>query len=379
MRITDNYIYNLYISNLNDNMGKIASIQEKNTTGKKINRPSDNPINTARVLELDDRLMRNEQFQNNISEAKAFLNFTQSALQDAQKLMKKAYELALRGADATLDSDERQSLAIQVDQILQELIDVSRKKYQDKYVFGGTRTLEQPFHAYTNVDNEEIVYDGTNKRIALSHSDIRKKGYLKLYDINGKLMDLGKDYDVDYENGIIKILDGSNMTKGKYVISYQSYDVNFDSEKIVGVDENEKGIRDLFYQEIDNGIVIAINISGYEAFEKDINIFDTLINLRKALENNEQDKVNALISPVKKGIQQIMDNAALAGTRIQRLNLTADRLVNNKLSIQELKSDIQDIDLAKSAMELQKMRNIYQAAIYSGRLIFESTLVNFLR
>jgi len=359
-------------------MGKIGELQEKIATGKNINRPSDNPVQTARLLEIKNRTEFNSQFQENINENKTILQFTQQTLSDSTDLMRKAYDISLQGSDASVSHDERKTFAFQVDQLLQEMVDLSRKKYQDKHIFGGTRTLEQPFKAYTNITQEEIVFSSAASReISLTHDDIRKKGTLHIFDDLGNEIQLGKDYDVDYETGTIKFLQDGNALPGLYRVDYQTYDVNFDIEPIIGVDSNEKGISNHFYQEIDSDIKVAVNITGFEAYEEDIDVFQTLIDLRDHLSSNDFEKVNETIPSIQISIQQLLDVSALAGSKIQRLEMSSSRLIRENLSLEELKSNIQDIDEAKAAIDLQYRRNIYQSAIYSGKMIFETTLSNF--
>ncbi len=380
MRITNNYLNNIYLTNLNGNMEKLAILQERVASGKIINRPSDNPVQTSRLLDLKGRVGYIEQFQKNIDEGKALLEFTQATLNDTLTVVKKSYEISLKGADSALDHEERESLSFQVDQLLQEMLDLSRKKYQDKYLFGGTWTTELPYRAYTNISDESIVPADLQQPVQLSHDDLRKTGEFSIHRVDGSELQIGKDYIVNYEKGQIQFLSDGSATAGtRYSVSFSTYKVNFDVEQIVGVDENSKGIDDRYYQEIDEGITVAMNLTGREVFNDQVDLFQSLIDLRNRLSANDQEGVNLMVKETQSGIRQIMDNNALAGSKILRLNMTADRLVNNKTSVESLRSSIEDIDVAKAALDLQQLQNVYQAASYASRAIFESTLVNFLR
>lgn len=379
MRITNNFLNNTYLFNLNNTMEKLAGLQEKIASGKSINRPSDNPIQTIRLMEVSNRIAYNEQYEKNINEGITLLELTQSTLSDSLKVMDTLYDIALQGADSTLDKEERTSMAFQVDQQIQELIDLSGKKYQDKYIFGGTRTTDKPYQAYTTISNESFSVNSNYDPIQLSHKTIRKSDSIIVTDSSGKELQIGKDYSLDYEQGIVSIKNKNTVTPGSYTINYQSYQVNFDVEPIIGVDANAKGINQYFYQEIDEGIKIAMNIPGSDVYEGNVDIFQSLIDLRNNLTNNDQVAVNLSLKDVQTGIQQLLDISALAGAKLQRLNMTTDRLTKNKLTLQEQKSNIEDIDVAKAALELQQYQNVYQAAAYACQTIFDSTLINFLK
>ncbi|MBP7459939.1 MAG: flagellar hook-associated protein FlgL [Candidatus Delongbacteria bacterium] len=378
MRITDNYISRLFNRNLNTNMEKLANLQEKIASGKNINRPSDDPVQTIRLLEINNRIAYNEQYNKNIGEGSSLLQFTQEAISNCLDVMDTVYDIALKGADVAVGADERASMAFQIDQQIQELIDISAQKYQDKYVFGGARTTDKPYQAYTTITNEAFTVNSGYDSIQLTHSDIRKSDLISVRDANGQELEIGKDYALDYEQGIITVKNKEAMTPGAYTISYQTYDVNFDVEKIEGVDANIRGINQYYYQEIDDGIKIAMNLPGSEVFEGDVDIFQTLIDLRESLSQNDQEAVNGSLKDVQTGIQQLTNANALAGAKLQRLDLTSDRLTNNKLTLQQQKSGIEDIDVAMAALQLQQFQNVYQAAAYACQTIFDSSLIRFL-
>jgi len=359
-------------------MSNIGKLEEKISSGKNINRPSDNPIQTSRILELDNRVNFNSQYQENVDEGITFLTFTETSLNDSLTVMNEIYKISLQGSDVSVDSYERETMSRQVDQLLQEMINISNKKYQDKYVFGGTRTLESPFQAYTTIEDEVIANNGDNQAIQLSRDSIRKLSGVQIRDMDGNALIKGQDFEVDYDKATITFLADGNAQVESYQVTYKTFDVKFDEEVIEGVDANERGINGHFYQEIEEDIKVSMNITGYEAYQEQIDVFDTIIQLRKSLEDNDQYAVNATIEDIQSSIKQLNQVAGLTGTKLQRLNLASGRLKKDNLTFEEFKSNIQDLDAVKAAMDLQALRNVYQSAIYSARVMFETTLSNFL-
>ena len=65
MRISTNQLYDQNIRAIMDNQSGLADTQQQLSTGKKINRPSDDPVGTAKVLRMTEELASLEQYQRN--------------------------------------------------------------------------------------------------------------------------------------------------------------------------------------------------------------------------------------------------------------------------------------------------------------------------
>lgn len=65
MRISTNQFYNQNLRSLMDNQSKLSDTQEALSTGKKLNRPSDDPVGAAKVVRLTEELDKLTQYQRN--------------------------------------------------------------------------------------------------------------------------------------------------------------------------------------------------------------------------------------------------------------------------------------------------------------------------
>ena len=166
MRITDSFRTRTVIQNLNASRDRLTQLQEQLSTGKRVNRPSDDPLAVSRGLRLRTTLENNVQYGKNIDSTVGFLSTTEAALDDIHEIMLSVRDLTLKGAnDAT---SPREDLAAQLEFVLQNMIEVSNTKYQGKYIFAGTETLAIPFTLDENVFNQNVpgdvvVYRGNNK------------------------------------------------------------------------------------------------------------------------------------------------------------------------------------------------------------------------
>ena len=87
MRITNQMISNNSLRNLQASTGKINTLTEQLTTGKKIQRASEDPVIAIRALKLRTTVSQLTQYKNkNIEDAASWLDLTESSISNIEKL-----------------------------------------------------------------------------------------------------------------------------------------------------------------------------------------------------------------------------------------------------------------------------------------------------
>src|SRR3954453_6464819 len=145
MRITTSMVQRNVLSDLNSLSEKLAKTQSKASSGKEITRPSDNPYQTARALGLRQNLAANEQYQSNISDARGWQDATEAALGSITDYVNRAQSLLLEGSTDSSDVGARNSVADEIDQIIQGLKETSNASFGDRYLMSGTATSTAPY------------------------------------------------------------------------------------------------------------------------------------------------------------------------------------------------------------------------------------------
>ncbi|HFE53067.1 MAG TPA: flagellar hook-associated protein 3 [Bacteroidetes bacterium] len=144
MRISHQQIYSAIIRSMNKPLERLTEDQIKLATGRRINKPSDDPAGAGRAVEVRSRLMAIDYFEQSVENATQWLNHVESALDHTQTILTRAKELAVQGANDTLTDEDRDALAEEIDQLLEDLVSTANSKFSDKYVFGGTETKKAP-------------------------------------------------------------------------------------------------------------------------------------------------------------------------------------------------------------------------------------------
>jgi flagellar hook-associated protein 3 FlgL len=145
MRIPNNTITDNALFDVTRTTERLAKAQAAVSSGKVLNRPSDDPNGLAQALSLREALENMEQYQRNVDDAKGFMNTTDSALGTAMSLLRNARVLALQGATDGSTSEARDALAKQVDAIITSLGQLTNATYKSKHIFAGQRTTTPPF------------------------------------------------------------------------------------------------------------------------------------------------------------------------------------------------------------------------------------------
>src|SRR5689334_19485815 len=127
----------LFLANVGRIQERLATANQQVSSGKKIVQPSDAPDEIDSLLQLRAARQHNQQIQSNLTLAKTDAQAADDALSSSIKLMDRAETLGDQGANYTADSSSRQSLAQEVQSLLDQMVVYSRTAVQGRYVFSG--------------------------------------------------------------------------------------------------------------------------------------------------------------------------------------------------------------------------------------------------
>ena len=157
MRISTSQMLHAMQQVMERNYERYHLAQQMVVTGKRIQRPSDDPFGASLGITLHRLLHESEQYQRNLKTAKNFLSITEVALENLNDLMRQTKSLAIQAATDTQTPEGRAAIAQQIGQILAEIVSIGNNTtYGDRFIFGGLKTLSAPF----TVSNGTLVYHG---------------------------------------------------------------------------------------------------------------------------------------------------------------------------------------------------------------------------
>ena len=171
MRITETMLNRTIIGSINKSKSYLGKIQRMLSTGKRINKPSDDPLLISRSLELRGKLRDIEQYLKNIHLASTYVNSAAQVIMEVGTLLNDVKIIALRESNATATADSRKASAVEVASLREQLLNLANTSFGGRYIFAGTRTRTVPFTGdgtYQGDEEEIKIQIGENHTIAIN-------------------------------------------------------------------------------------------------------------------------------------------------------------------------------------------------------------------
>ena len=155
MRITNKMMTNNVLHNINNNKNLLSTLENQYSTGKKIQKPSDDPIIAVRALKLRTNLSEITQYtEKNIPDALSWMDTTESSLDVVNEILRQMNTYCNQGANDTLTAEDRNSIVENLEQLKQHIYQEGNSNYAGRYVFSGYKTdtplvFNEPTDEYT--------------------------------------------------------------------------------------------------------------------------------------------------------------------------------------------------------------------------------------
>jgi flagellar hook-associated protein 3 FlgL len=163
MRITQQLLTENAIKYMDENLKRLYKLQEKVASGKEFQNPSDNPSGVAAVFSLRSTLTTSTAYLDSIANTDSWMTTTDFSLNQAVQLATRAINLARQGGTDTVGDEQRNSLATEIDIILQQAVNVANSTHEGKYIFSGFKTQTPPFSLVDNNSDgqfDDVIYNG---------------------------------------------------------------------------------------------------------------------------------------------------------------------------------------------------------------------------
>lgn len=147
LRITDASTNARLLAQLTMSRQRVAQAQERIASGKRINRPSDDPLGAGVMARLRSTQATFEQFERNAGVARDTLSVADSALETYEQALDSARALITRGTSDFVDPNGKEAIATELDGLSERILSLANQRYGDRYLFGGTRQEVPPYDA----------------------------------------------------------------------------------------------------------------------------------------------------------------------------------------------------------------------------------------
>ena len=295
MRISDSYRYANSQAAIAGAKSRLAEAQRQISTGKRINVPSDAPLDAALATRLRAGRDDTDRHLRALGDAKAWLSVQDSALQSASALLRRADELAIQSGNASLGDAGRAAIATELDGIREQLGLIANTNYQGQSVFGSFAGQAV-----------ELTPDGATF-IGTAGAEVQRR-----------------------------------------VSDSQIIAVNTDGNRVFGFDSGD-------------------------------DVFGVIARLAESVRAGDNAAVNADRAAMQERVATVHDALGGVGTRAALVDSASSRHEDDKVTMSSRISEVEDADVAESAVRLAQANQAYEAVLGMVAMTQQKSLMDFLR
>ncbi len=374
----------------------LSKTQTELSTGKQIQSAADNPTGMAQVNQLNAELSASQQYVTNGNLATSNLQLEAQALSDATNLLQSARDLAVQANNAALSSSQRQDIATQLSQQLQQLVAIgNRTDGNGNYLFAGYASNTEPFAqnggsvTYQGADETGQAQISGNQRI--SSGDTGSSVFMNIAAGNGTFTTAAAASNSGTASiGPGTVIDASAWVKDTYTIDFTSptaYQVTNSGGTVVGSGT---------YDPTSGGTIafkgVQVAISGSPAAGDQFTVapagttsaFATLSGLATTLSSTTLSTgqlttgINQALEQIDGAVNKLGDVQASVGARLNAVTAAQSTEQSNQTNYQTSISGIADTNYAAATTQLSTEELALQAAEESYASLSKLSLFNYV-
>ena len=379
------------------NSGKYS---QQISSGKRVLKPSDDPLAAANILGINQRIAGMDQFERNFDSIESHLDQQETVVTSVSNALQRIRDLVVQGKSTTLNDTDRRSIATEIRERRDELVDLGNTRDSSgEYIFSGTAVNIKPF---TSDLTGAVVYNGdqTVRQIQISETRKLDEGlsghdvFMAVRNGNGRFVT-----NIAAANtGTGRIVPGSLVDPSVY----QAHDfrIVFTAADTFDVIDDTLAVTVLAAQPYVDDAAITFNgvsnsITGTPAAGDEFlvrpsqnqSIFQTVDNLIRDLETpltnpqaaaRFQFNLDRAFEDIDQGLNKALDVLASNGARYNVLD--SQRSSNGDLSdrLKITRSRLEDVDTVEAISLLARETDALEAAQATFVRINGLSLFNFL-
>ncbi len=345
MRVSDNTSRNAVHDALGRTRARMEDLQLKNSTLKKLNAPSDDPVGNSKIMDIRTQSAVNKQFEMNAGTAKDRLQHSENAAQELTDLLVRAKDIAVNqssGASATPES--RAGVAQEITQLYKQAVAIANRRIGDHYIFGGFKTLSQPYTA-------DGAYLGDGGEMPLEI----QKGVFVNSNVPGPKVFLARRYTQENLAEAALAEDASENATENPTFAHRP------------------GTRDVASGGDQRG-----QIQAPQALEV-TDMFRTIDALRIGLLTNDTNTIRATLEPLDSLIENTVSLRSKIGSRVMGIDSAMGATDRTNLQNAIVQSNLEDADYAELWSNLAREESVLRASLSAAQKLIQPTLLDFMK
>ena len=418
MRISNLGLKNNILHNVKNNYQNLNKVESQLVNGKRYQRTSQNPISTINSVYQKVKLAQVSQYQQNVTDAKGYIEYSHGKMSYAVNILQEIRELAVQASNGIYNKENREDMAVRVDELLKELVATVNSRYQDSYLYGGSNVKSKPYEMMLSSRNElgkqfvtGVDYKGNHlnsmREVGLDNQvEVGIPGNQVFWGENNLIISR-RDSSAYFANQSQKIrIDGTE------VIIEAGDDLNSVIKKI----NNQVGSVTASRKELPNGRQVFSLTSNYphEMILEDLeggqvfqelgmiregraanypgdnihpdtiqtggSIFDVVMSFRDSLMNNDlSDIAGKDLASLDRSIDNLLNNQSKISATQKRLHGLSENMAYDEQMALEQLSKNEDMDIAEASVNFNELANIHRISLMTAAKLTQTTLMDYVR
>lgn len=391
MRISTTQQYNNLLQGINRQLEINASRGEQISAGKRFSRPSQAGFEYKTSLDFRHAQSAVNGSLTAIDIADSRLSATETILNDMQNILVRAQTLAIQANSAQLSAQERNSIAIEVAHLRDQMSSDMNEQWQSQSLFSGT-AVDRPAITTTAFDAGTALFaPGANTSITVSQSanaNAVNDTYIITLNAAGTQIDSVTDgLGVNQLAAPVVLAAGANalnLTNGAVL------DANFDGIAQANTAGGSLAVTgavaagNYVYNGSDQDRMVAIsdtlsvtsNVRADDpAFLKALN---GLKDFTTALQNSDVNAIGTALTVLTDSGQQIVDMTSEVGARMSSLNASRTANEDMRYTLDRSINNHEAVNVAEAMAQIQQANVVLQASYSLVSRLQSLSLVNFL-
>jgi flagellar hook-associated protein 3 FlgL len=407
MRISTGQLYDRSIQAVLNNQADLSDIQQQLSSGKKLLRPSDDPVGAAQVIRLTENIDLLAQYKKNNNLLVNNLEQEETVLSSVNTSIDRARVLMIQSGNGIVGTDDRKAIAIEMGQIRDQIFDLMNSRNPDgEYIFAGFQSGSPAFSFNPSAagvkyrfegdegENKIQVSDTISLQVNNSGRDVfedvlsRRKatisGFVGATDISLNVQGQ-TTFDKFHEANYDAVIPANNEFQITILSATQAQITNVGSGTVLDTVAFSSGST-LLYKGLE------FNITGTPGdtvnFQLETpqkrNIAETLNDFVNALNNKNiaNSDFDKALTDVLVGVDNAMINIANTISKIGGRRNTADSVFASNLDLEisnkTARSNIEEVDYAEAVSELSRQETALQAAQATFSRVTGTSLFDYI-
>ncbi|EDM49366.1 flagellar hook-associated protein FlgL [Marinobacter algicola] len=402
IRISSQQIFSGGINRLQELNSSLNQTQEQISTGKRVNKPSDDPVAAARILKLDQELSRIETYQRNAGLAENRLQQEESALASSVDVIQRIRELTVQAGNGSLSPSDRKSISSEMKERIGQLANIANTRdASGEYIFSG---FQGSTAAFGKDASGSWVYQGDEGQRVLEIDD----------GVTVPISDHGKGIyssvpaavfaESDPGNAAAARIDGIQVADDGALSAVSPDDITITVDTVAGTVSavNSRTGDPLTVTPAAYTSGESFEVAGVQATITDAgngdeftlrtgerqSVFATIENLIDGLDNIDKtspagqaaydDLIAASLQNLDNAQESIVQKQTEIGGRLNAVDSTKSFLEDSSVYSEDIRSQLRDVDYAEAISNLSFQSFVLQAAQQSFAQVSQLSLFDRL-